>query len=691
MRPSLSLVLSLLPFSGLLPAQEPAPVPRAEAAATVTAPADPAAPYRKATLSGRALPADGKTLTVGGGTYAFRTGTFWEIASADGKPVGLYFAGEGSLTWKGDDPAAAPVFARNAKHVGGVDVADGNVLRAAFREATLVFTKTMAPDWPAPAAAPGKPTAGFDEARKRSDQHRFPAFELALPGAETSGARFFGAKLGPPGDVLHVFDDLFDGEETLGVSDRPSGLPMGFPDWRFVRVIAHQPIGRGRRAPPKPAARLVHLDVDVREGETPWGTLAVEETLEPTRPSAVLAFELDSDSLSQKAFKVRSTRVTSVSVDGGAAVPFSYDRGLLTVYLPAPTTPGKRLKLRFEYEAPYFDRAGGDNYWELGLAAGWYPQPLAVRTGAQHTFHAVVRTRKPFLAFASGDTVRRAEEGAFNLLETKLERPVPFVTILAGKYTVQEQTEDGVTCRIASYGLPKETSGKTLIGLFHKFRSFYGQLLGPFPWKEYTIIEINSYGFGQAPPGMMRITKEAFGVSNLNPEDFAGYFSQGINQRLAHEMAHSYFGYVVHGATEGDQWIEESFSEAASSYAIEVLKDKSEAKRLHNIWRDRAKEATKVAPISFANDLASKISTSGDDDVPRDRAFLVYWKGATVLQSMREQVGDDAFFTVLRSFLRSFEKKQAVTTDDFVGLAGFVTKKDWKPWFERVFYGTEMP
>ena len=50
---------------------------------------------------------------------------------------------------------------------------------------------------------------------------------------------------------------------------------------------------------------------------------------------------------------------------------------------------------------------------------------------------------------------------------------------------------------------------------------------------------------------MMRITKEAFGVSNLNPEDFAGYFSQGINQRLAHEMAHSYFGYVVQGATEG--------------------------------------------------------------------------------------------------------------------------------------------
>ena len=74
-----------------------------------------------------------------------------------------------------------------------------------------------------------------------------------------------------------------------------------------------------------------------------------------------------------------------------------------------------------------------------------------------------------------------------------------------------------------------------------------------------------------------------------------------------------------------------------------------------------------------------------------DRTNLVYSKGAILLHTLRQELGDDLFFTTLRSFLRSFEKRGTVTTDDFVALLGFVTKKDWKPWFEKYYYGTEMP
>ena len=137
--------------------------------------------------------------------------------------------------------------------------------------------------------------------------------------------------------------------------------------------------------------------------------------------------------------------------------------------------------------------------------------------------------------------------------------------------------------------------------------------------------------------------------------------------------------------------LSEAFSEIVSMFAIEKLKSKSEGASLAAVWKSSANDATKVAPIYLANELAPKISTSGDSSTGIDRIDLVYSKGAHLLHALRKELGDDLFFSVLRSFLRSFEKRQTVTTDDFVGLLGFVTKKDWKPWFEKYYYGTEMP
>ena len=157
-------------------------------------------------------------------------------------------------------------------------------------------------------------------------------------------------------------------------------------------------------------------------------------------------------------------------------------------------------------------------------------------------------------------------------------------------------------------------------------------------------------------------------------------------------MAHSYFGYVVWEADRDDQWISEAFSEVAAGRVIELLKDKGEYRKLVNVWRERGKDASSRAPIALANELASPPGNAGvAQQLSRDRAFLIYFKGASLLTKIREEVGDDTFFTVLKSFLRSFEKRPAVTTEQFVGLLGYVTKKDWAPWFERHYWGSEMP
>ena len=50
------------------------------------------------------------------------------LTKGPGKPVGAYFAGKGTLTFRPDDPQAGKLAVRNAKHVGAAEAADPTML-----------------------------------------------------------------------------------------------------------------------------------------------------------------------------------------------------------------------------------------------------------------------------------------------------------------------------------------------------------------------------------------------------------------------------------------------------------------------------------------------------------------------------------------------------------------------------------
>ncbi len=682
--------VSCVVFSAAVAAAQPS-VPTAAASVTVVAPVDPVAALRDQRLTGRSVDASGKTFTWGGGAYRFASGTFWEVAAVDGTPVGLFFEGAGTLSWSAGDEAAARVYADNAKRVGAPSVAADRSLEATISRASFYASPLSRPRLPDLAAAASAPPAeGFRQHRKRYQSDRQTAPEVGVAAGVLNGTGFAEALLESGRDLRHRIDGALGFEETLAVMDRPPGTPSTFPDWRLATVVGHRPVGHARRTAPVPDFRLTDLGVDVREAAGDWGQFTVEETVAVDRSVRAVALELRSEILQPRTLSAVPVRFLGAAAEDGRPLQATLEKDTLLVVFPEAVPPGASRKLTFRYEAQILGRPAGANLWELPIASGWYPQPVSVRSAARHTFHAVVRSKKPLVPFASGETVRRAEDAEWNLLETRLARPVPFVTVLAGAYTVQEETQDGVVCRVASYGISKERSGGKLTNLFHKMRKFYEPYFGAFPWKEYTIVEVPSYGFGQAPPGMMRITREAF-QANVLGDEIAAFFSGGINERLAHEIAHSWWGYGVWGATENDQWIEETFAETSAGRLIEEMKDKGEFTRLANIWKTRAKDASGLAPVYWANEVVKKMQVYESSDVFVDRYTLTYFKGAVLLQSIRKEIGDDAFFTVLKSFQRSFEKKPAVTTDQFVGLLSYITKKDWKPWFEKYYYGTEMP
>lgn len=137
--------------------------------------------------------------------------------------------------------------------------------------------------------------------------------------------------------------------------------------------------------------------------------------------------------------------------------------------------------------------------------------------------------------------------------------------------------------------------------------------------------------------------------------------------------------------SEEEQWLTESFAEYSAALVLKKYKGDGVYNRLVSTWKLNASQATGAAPIPFANRL-------GGDRMEAfiNRTYLLYAKGPYVLYALHKELGDNQFLTFLKSYQKTFRWKFG-TTNDLAGLAEFMTKKDYKPFFEKYFWGTAMP
>jgi hypothetical protein len=446
-------------------------------------------------------------------------------------------------------------------------------------------------------------------------------------------------------------------------------------------VLSEQLVGQTRRQFIEPAYLLFDLTYTLVASEKNDATLNVVETIVPrTRPQRVFLFN-QFDMVYDNNRNARHYNVRSVTDESGKELSYVHRNDRLLIGLPQAAPENTPFKLKFDIAGDFLIRPSGDSYWELGTAP-WFPQPEL--NGQYYTIHSTVKVKKPYVAFAPGQTVSRREEGDYNVIENKIDKPVQFAVVLAGRYFYEEETQNGLTIRVASYAGKNSRAMKQLTNLAFKIIEFYEPFLGPFPFNEFNIIEINQFGYGQAPPATMFITKEAF---NPVGADINEIFSQGINHRFAHEIAHQYWGHVVKMGSAEEQWVTESFAEYSSSFVVKQLKGKNQYKAMENTWKANANDATKASSIAMANRLRDY---SDNRTAFIDRTHLVYDKGAYVLAMLHKEIGDDMFLSFLRNFQARYAWKYA-TTQDMVTLLQQLTKKDFTTFFEQNFWGTGMP
>ncbi len=657
--------------------------------------------------TGEARQAAEATFRIGNARVSFQGR--WAPLLRGSVPVGVFLSGSGKLDYTSTFQPERPVFSRNLKDQTGQSAsleAQSAGTSVAFSEARVFWAGPALPAFGGTPAETLDPVHhAFDARWTKVDEHA-PGHLLDLQALNAPARPLAILEMdGPNRRWLYVYDGAEALVETLGTLEPLHSAKPELKDWTYLVPLSRQPVGWDpRRGIAPPGWQITALDVDLRARDERNAEVVVLETITPLEDGLqAFAFELWNELVLTDG--TRRLRLASVQDGQGKRLEFSHSHDRLLVRLASPARKGQPVVLRFEYAGDFLIQPGKDNYWQLGVRGAWYPIPQSL-AGENYLFHATVRTKGDWLAFMPGETVRREKDGEWNLVETRTSRPICFATILAGKYFVDEESRDGLTVRIASYAFKPGLAHKILKAQAFNVMSYYQRFLGPYPFKEFLIVEKNAWGYGQAPPGMMYITREAFEqLQNINQaQELAGTLAEierrggtiigkpqfintmDVRHVFAHEIAHQYWGTVVKMPSPEDQWLTESFADYCAALFERDYKGKGLFQRNIARWEADAAESSGRAPIPLANDFRPK---DGYEQYIT-RRNLLYAKGPALLSALHQELGDEVFLTWLKSIQTNWRWKFATTRQIF-DLLRFITKKDFAPFYESYFWGLALP
>ncbi len=468
---------------------------------------------------------------------------------------------------------------------------------------------------------------------------------------------------------------------------------------RFLTELAAQPIGRPWWESTSMEFAAISTEIEVKNDRGDHAQVTTRTRIRALRDGLQLLPMRHLDGvLSDNVW--HEYRIVDLLVDGEPA-PFVHREESLLIALPGGLQTGDTLLLEVQAEGDILQRPAGDNYWRLGGAA-WYPKPGG---GGQEwaEIRVSVDVPDPFVPFTGGEILGSSSEGGRNRVETRLNAPMESAMVVAGKYrTVMEELDDA-RVHISTYASAKAEAtrrvGQVVLSIMDCLESWLGV---PYPFQDLQVVEVNSWGWGQAPPGLIFVTQEAFltrASSKIDDESavLSSATARGINARVAHEVAHAWFPHVSKVVRAEENWLSESLADYASAFCLEQkMASKKKGKQLFDRqlreWKAWSKEAGDASSVYLANHLGAGA------DAGTIWRQLLYGRGPLALHAIRrklhrdhgEERGDRLFFAWIRSYVKNFTYKVAETRH-LIGILNQLTGEDWQPFFERHIYGTEAP
>ena len=454
-------------------------------------------------------------------------------------------------------------------------------------------------------------------------------------------------------------------------------------------------LGTGGQMPAEEAALTIeHVDLKVKVLPD-RKAIEGDATLTLRAKTALAHIVLDLD---------RDLPISSLTVDGKAlpASAWTNPEGRLTITPPRPIAAGAKTVVQIRYggvphvaeKAPWdggfvWKTAPTGEPWIATAVEGdgcdlFWPC-IDFPTGEPLLVDFYVTVPAPLSAPAGGVLIDVVEKDGWRTFHWRQKQPDTYAIALnIGPYEKISDTYKsrfGDSFPIEYWHLKSDDPAKVkaLFAEFPQTLDFFEQMIGPYPFRS------EKLGVVETPHlGMEHQTMNAYG--NAYKKDVYGY-----DWLFQHELSHEWFGNQVTNVDWDDMWIHEGLgSYMQPLYSQWLHGDMEYMTRLN---------AQRVQTVNKFPIVADRVMS--EDDVYKPvggPANDIYAKGSNIMHTLRATIGDEAFFTAIRTLVYgrpdpkpgNFQPRYA-TTKDFIRIVNAVTGKDYQWFFDAYFYQAKLP
>lgn len=448
----------------------------------------------------------------------------------------------------------------------------------------------------------------------------------------------------------------------------------------------------------RPAEQLAvifeHADLGLRI-EPASKTIRGDATLtfQATAPIARILLDLDHD-----------LPIDAIAVDGQAlpASAWSNPDGRLSIALPHRLVTGEHVKVRVQYHgAPHVAKHAP---WDGGFVWSSTPdgQPWVASAvqgegcdlfwpcidhpqGKPHLVDQHITVPAPLVAAGAGVALGMDEANGWRTWHWRAKRPSTYgISINVGPYkllSADYHSRFGNTIPLRFWYLPSsEGKAQTLFKEFPQILDFFESTIGPYPFGD------EKMGVVETPhKGMEHQTINAYG--NEYAQTMYGY-----DDLLQHEFAHEYFGNQVTNANWDDMWIHEGLGSYMQPLYMQYLRGDQEY--YASLMRMRSTIANKAPLVSGTPRTEEDVYDQKRGGPGQD----IYVKGALVMHTLRNLIGDAAFFKTVREEVYGSDHPlpgkmtpRYGSTAEFIKLASAASGRDLAWFFKVYMYQKDLP
>lgn len=373
---------------------------------------------------------------------------------------------------------------------------------------------------------------------------------------------------------------------------------------------------------------------------------------------------------------------------GTTALKYDYDGHNLTVHLARPLRPGQSASITIAYDGAnrtkgaYF-RPAKHIVWTQGETEdNRYWVPTYDFPNDKETWEFFIWTAKGERALSNGKLAGSRTVGDSIEWHWVLEKPAStyLMTTVVGKYTVlQDKPWRNVTIGYWTYPDSVAAAWRGFAKTPQAVDLFSRKTGVPYPWNKYDQIVIPEFQYG----GMENVTATSQNDAEILHPAWSEPQANSVGL-MAHELGHQWYGDLLTTRDWADVWLNEGFA----TFMEQVFREADGGVDEGAVDRLGAQEQTIDADRRARRPIVWNRWV--DDPIEVFFSGHIYPKGATILQMLRHQLGDDLFWKAMNRYTTAHAYGNVVT-DDLRKAFEQTTGRDYKTFFDQWVYGAGFP